>query len=165
MASAAVIGTNHIMATAITLILLLVIPEMAVVAIYVVLFAVAIVTNSDVGGPLALPAGMVVVAVFGIGSSLLAIVVGVTMDVVRRVLRLRCWTPPLMAAGVWLAGGVCVSALRGWVLGDIVRIGLLCGVIGGSLACIYWTPLIFSEQVWAWLRRFAGLVLRRMHGC
>ena len=140
-------ASAHLVASLVALLLLLIVPLIVVIVGYVILLIIALATKTGLGGPLALPAGLLVTALSGVIACAVAIMTGLLADIVRRFTKLPSWSFPFFILLLRLP----LTWLIVLALGHPLRVAATSGLLGAALAtflfCVYWVPLICAEKL------------------
>jgi hypothetical protein len=149
----AMLVTSHMVALAVSLILLVALPLVVFIVVFVILFIIAATTDRDMGGPLFMPLGALLIIAFGLAMAAITCVANILTDTTRRLLRWPFWIPPVAIAGLsFIALSVfdIVHDRQSLLMG--VRDALLPTLALTALFCVYWVPLSFTSAVLRFLK-------------
>ncbi len=133
--------TGHGLACACAFACLVVLPSLAVVGLYFVLLAAAIVLDEGIGSPVALPAWFVLAALIGSATAVVVVLVGVTSDAVRRLLGWPLWTAPAAVLATAVLGAAALSLASAPSLAAGLGTSALLSALAAALVATYWMPL------------------------
>lgn len=145
---------NHLIALGITASLLILLPLVIFTLFWLVLVLFSFATPSeDSGGMLFFPAGLLVISIVGLSSTLAICLLNIILECIRKPLRWPIWSSPLIFCVLaWLA------ALITLIVQKHSFFSILMTPVTFSLGLtfffsLYWFPLAISEIITDWLRR------------
>lgn len=144
---------NHVLAFAITLMLLTLLPLIIFTAVWLILLMISLLTPSDDSGFVAfLFVGLLIISIVGISSTLAICLLNVIFECIRKPLRWPIWTSPLLFCGAaWLITFM-ISLIQRQSLFSVIITPVTFSLGLTFFFAMYWVPLAISESITDWLK-------------